>query len=212
MKCLIVSGGVSPRKADLLKHEKNADITIAVDGAAAVFDRYALSPDYIIGDIDTADPKTVSRLESGGSSIIKLQRAKNETDTEAAMNHALKAGADEIVILGATGRRMDHTLANLAMLVRALHAGVHCRMIDNYNEMWAATGEHGFNGRIGQTVSIHPLTGDIIVNARNLEYPLEHLALRTDSSRGISNTIKKNPVHLSISGGIALIIKIRGKA
>ncbi len=212
MKCLIVSGGVSPRKADLLKHYKNADITIAVDGAADVFDRFVLSPNYIIGDIDTADPKTVSKLESDGASIIKLQRAKNETDTEAAMNHAIKAGADDIVILGATGRRMDHTLANIAMLVRALNAGVQCRMFDTYNEMWVATGEHRFNGRIGQTVSIHPLTGDLIVNAKNLEYPLENLALRTDSSRGISNIIKKNPVQLSILGGNALIVKIRGKA
>lgn len=212
MKCLIVSGGVSPRKADLLKYIKDADMTIAVDGAADVFDKYALSPHTIIGDIDTANPASVSRLESGGSSIIKLQKAKNETDTEAAMNHALQAGADDIVVLGATGRRMDHTLANIALLVRARRAGVRCRMIDNYNEMWAATGEHSFTGRVGQTVSIHPLTADLIVNAKNLEYPLDNLALRTDSSRGISNIIKKNPVHLSILGGDALIVKIRVKA
>jgi len=212
MKYLIVSGGVSPSKADLFKHIKAADIVIAVDGAADIFDKYALSPDYIVGDIDTADPKSVSRLETGGSSVIKLPRAKNQTDTEAAMNHALEFGAQDIVILGATGRRMDHTLANIAMLVRAARADVCCRIIDKYNEMWAAAGEHRFSGRIGQTVSIHPLTGDLIVNAKNLEYPLDDLALRMDSSRGISNIIKKNPVHLSISGGFALIIKIRGKA
>jgi thiamine pyrophosphokinase len=212
MKCVIVSGGVSPSKADLLKQINDSDIIIAVDGAADLFDRYKLSPHYIIGDIDTADPKSVLKLEMGGSSIIRLQTAKNETDTEAAVNHALKLEASDIVILGATGRRMDHALANLAMLVRAQRAGVRCRIIDKYNEMWVVTGEHRFSGRIGQTVSIHPLTGDLVVNARNLKYPLDNLALRTDSSRGISNVIEKNPVQLSISGGFALIVKIRVKA
>ncbi len=212
MKCLIVAGGVSPCKADLYKHINDADFVIAVDGAADIFDKYTLFPDYIIGDIDTADINSVSRLETSGSSVIKLQRAKNETDTEAAINHALQTGAQDIVILGATGRRMDHTLANIAMLVRAVRAGACCRIIDKYNEMWVATGNHRFSGRIGQTVSIHPLTGDLLVNSKNLEYPLDDLKLCVDSSRGVSNVIENNPVHLSISGGFALIVKIRGKA
>jgi len=212
MKCLIVSGGVAPRKADLLKQIKDTDIAIAVDGAADLFDKYALLPHVVIGDFDTANPSSISRLEAAGSSVKRLQRAKNETDTEAAVNHAIKAGASEIVMLGATGRRLDHTFANLSMLVRAVGAGVQCRIIDNDNEMWAATGEHCFSGRTGQTVSILPLTGELVVTSKNLEYPLDKLSLRTDSSRGVSNVIKKNPVHLFIHGGFALIVKIRGKA
>ena len=53
-------------------------------------------------------------------------------------------------------------------------------IIDNDKEMWAATGEHCFSGRTGQTVSILPLTGDLVVTSKNLEYPLDNLSLRTD--------------------------------
>lgn len=209
MKCVIVAGGVAPRKSDFVKYLKDAALVIAVDGAADLFDRYMLVPHHIIGDLDTADSDCVSRLVSRGASVGRLPKEKNETDTEAAVNHALKSGADDILILGATGRRFDHTMGNIAMLVRAARAGARCRIIDAINEMWAATGAHDVFGRTGQTVSIIPLTGDLIVNATNLEYPLENLALRVDSSRGISNIIKKNPAHLTISGGYALIVKIR---
>ena len=208
MKCVIVSGGEPPRKSDLVKHIKDAALVIAVDGAADIFDRWGLKPHFIVGDMDTADSKSVSRLIGNGAAAVKLPKEKNETDTEAAVTHALNVGASDIVMLGATGRRFDHTMGNVAMLVRAACAGAVCRIIDKHNEMWAATGEHDVFGRIGQTVSILPLTGDLTVTATNLLYPLEKLRLGVDASRGISNIFVKSPAHLSISGGYALIVKI----
>ncbi len=209
MKCVIVSGGDAPRKSDLNKHLNGASLFIAVDGAADLLDRWGLLPHYIIGDMDTAASGSLSRLEDGGAAAIKLPREKNETDTQAAIDFALASGADDIVLLGATGGRFDHAMGNIAMLVRAARADVRCRIIDKTNEMWAATGEHDVHGRAGQTVSIIPLTGDLIVNATNLEYPLQNLKLGVDASRGISNVILKSPAHLSIAGGYALIVKLR---
>jgi thiamine pyrophosphokinase len=208
MKCVIVTGGDAPRKIDLQKQISDAPLVIAVDGAADLFDRWGLVPHYIIGDMDTAASGSLSRLADAGAVAVTLQREKNETDSEAAMNFALKSGADDIVILGATGGRFDHTMGNIAMLVRAARASARCRIIDKMNEMWAATGEHDVFGRIGQTVSIVALTGDLIVTAANLKYPLQNLKLGVDASRGISNIIVDSPAHLSISGGYALIVKI----
>lgn len=210
MKCVIVCGGDAPPKSDLNEHMKDASLIVAVDGAADLFDRWGTIPHVIIGDMDTADSGSVSRLLNRGARAVTLQREKNETDTEAAMNYALESGAEDIVMLGATGGRFDHTMGNVAMLVRAARKGMRCRIIDKTNEMWAATGEHDVFGCIGQTVSIIPLTGDLIVTATNLEYPLQKLKLGVDASRGISNVIMKSPAHLSISGGFALIVKIRG--
>lgn len=209
MKCVIVSGGEPPRKIDLVTHTKDAALVIAVDGAADLFDRWGLTPHCIVGDMDTADSNSVSRLKDLGAAVFKLPKEKNETDTQAAFEYALNAGADDIVMLGATGRRFDHAMGNVAMLVRAARVGAACRIIDDVNEMWAATGEHDIIGRIGQTVSILPLTGDLTVTATNLLYPLENLKLGVDASRGISNVFVKSPAHLCISGGYALIVKIK---
>ncbi len=210
MKCVIVSGGEAPRKSDLKKQLKDADLLIAVDGAADLLDRWGIVPHYVIGDMDTAADNSLARLAESGAAAVKLPREKNESDTQAAVDFALKSGADDIVMLGATGGRFDHAMGNVAMLVRAARAGARCRMIDKTNEMWAAEGEHDVWGRPGQTVSIIPLTGDLFVTATNLEYPLEDLKLGVDASRGISNVILHSPAHLSISGGYALIVKIRG--
>lgn len=209
MKCVILSGGDAPRKSDLRAQLKDAALFIAVDGAADLLSRWDIVPHVIIGDMDTAAAGSLERLVKHGASAVKLDREKNETDSEAAVDYALKSGADDILLLGATGGRFDHTMGNVAMLVRAARAGACCRIIDKTNEMWAATGEHDVFGRIGQTVSIVPLTGDLSVTASNLYYPLENLKLGVDASRGISNVILKSPAHLSILGGYALIVKIR---
>lgn len=219
MKCLIVSGGVPPSISDLKKHSRDAALIIAADSAADVFIRLHSSgknisawPHVVIGDFDSAAPGNVSVLADMGAKVIALNVDKNETDTQAAVDYALESGADEIVILGATGKRMDHTLGNIAMLLRAAQAGAVCRLIDRYNDIAVATDEYEIHGRKGQTVSILPLTADICVNATHLKYPLKELKLRMNASRGISNIIEKSPAHLSISGGWALVVKIRQKA
>ena len=212
MNCLIVSGGQPPSKNLLVNHIKQSALIIAVDGAAALFKRFALVPHVLIGDFDSVDDATVQHIEAKGAKIVRLVPEKNETDTQAAIDWAIDAGASQIVLLGATGKRMDHTLGNIAMLLRAYRAGVSCRIIDSKNELFIAGDEYDLYGRTGQTISILPLESDIHVTATNLKYPLENLALCSDASRGISNIIQKSPAHLSISGGLALIVKILGKA
>ena len=136
MNCLIVSGGQPPSKALLFRHFKQSVLIIAVDGAAALFKRYALVPHVLIGDFDSIDEVTVSSLAGEGVKIARLEPEKNETDTQAALDYAIDAGASQIVLLGATGRRMDHALGNIAMLTRAHRAGVICRIVDSQNEIF----------------------------------------------------------------------------
>ena len=212
MKCVIVAAGDAPELKLLNAHLSDADMVIGADGAADTFVAHDIVPDMLIGDFDSASSSSISRLKSCGVRMIQLTVHKNETDTEAAITLAIQSGADDVVILGALGRRLDHTLGNLAMLLKSARAGVRCRIIDDTHEITAASGEFELIGRAGQTVSIIPLSGDVTVTANNLVYPLERLLLRVDSSRGISNIIEKSPAKITISGGYALIIKISGKA
>jgi thiamine pyrophosphokinase len=208
MKWLIVTGGTAPDSALLRGQARLARMLIAVDGAADLFVREGMIPDILIGDFDTASEEGVEALIGQGAKIARLPEHKNMTDTEAAMDYALGAGADDITVLGALGTRADHMLSNIGMLLRAREKGAACRIIDEINELETAAGEYTIEGLVGQTVSILPLTGNLIVTASGLEYPLEQLELPFGSSRGVSNRIKDQNAHLSISGGIALIIKI----
>lgn len=211
MKCLIVTAGAPPGQELLAAHAQDAGLIICVDGAAVTLAKYSVAPDVLIGDFDSADIHSLKHLESTGAKLVRLSVHKNETDTEAAMLLALESGADDIVLLGALGLRLDHALGNLGMLIKADRAGVHCRIIDELHEITAAQGFYEIIGDPGQTVSILPLTGDITVTATNLMYPLEKLVLRSDAARGISNVILSSPATLNIEGGYALVIKISGK-
>jgi len=208
MKCLIITAGAPPASELIETHSKDASLIIGVDGAASVLVKHALWPDILVGDFDSADTADVEKIEAMGARLVRLPAHKNETDTEIAMNLALEGGASEIVMLGALGLRLDHALGNLGMLIKAHRAGVHCRIIDEVHEITAARGEFELNGRIGQTVSLLPMAGDVTVTATGLVYPLENLLLRSDAARGISNIIAESPARLSISGGYALVIKI----
>jgi len=208
MKWLVVTGGAMPGPTLLRDEVHKAERIIAADGAAELLIREGIIPHVLIGDFDTASPQSVSRLSDQGAQIVRLPTHKNITDTEAAVDYALDAGANDITILGALGTRVDHTLSNIGMLLRAYRRGAACRILDETNELTVATGEYELHGRSGQTVSILPLTDDLTVTAAGLEYPLEQLSLPFGSSRGVSNRMQGTSAHLSISGGIALIVRL----
>jgi len=208
MKWLVVTGGQTPDRVLLRDQVRRAQCVIAADGAAEQLLNEGITPNVLIGDFDTASPQSVSTLSDRGTQIVRLPVHKNMTDTEAAVDFALDAGADEITILGALGTRVDHTLSNINMLLRAYRRGVSCRILDEINELTVTADEYELHGYPGQTVSILPLTGDLMVTARGLEYPLEKLLLPFSSSRGVSNRMQGTSAHLSISGGIALIVKL----
>lgn len=212
MKCLIVTAGSPPEYELLAAHTKDADLVVCADGAAGTLMKHNIIPDVLIGDFDSASNASVAFMEASGSKVIRLEVQKNETDTEAAVALALESGAEDIVILGALGLRLDHALGNLGMLIKADRAGARCRIIDELHEITVARGTHILHGIPGQTVSILPMAGDITVTATNLYYPLDRLLLRCDASRGISNILVSSPAELNIEGGYALIIKISGKA
>jgi thiamine pyrophosphokinase len=207
MTTLIVTGGDAPTEELLRYYLKSSNYIIGVDGAADHFYRLGIYPDLLIGDFDTADPACVREIEKDGVKVIRLKAEKNETDTEAAVDYAISSGAEEIIILGALGSRLDHTIANIMMLVRADMSGVKARIIDKISELYVSNKKISINGSTGDTLSILPLTSEITVDASGLQYPLDSLKLCWGSSRGISNVIISDTAEITISGGYALIIK-----
>jgi thiamine pyrophosphokinase len=208
MNCLIITGGDLPEINDIKRYISAAGLVIGVDGTADFFYNNNIIPDVLIGDFDTADPDCVLELEKNGSEVCRLSAEKNETDTEAALDYAIRRGAKEITILGALGGRADHAISNIMMLVRADSKEAKCRIVDSSCELFVSNNDITLSGKLGQTVSILPLTGEVSVTSFGLKYPLNSLLLKWGSSRGISNIIIGDNAHISISGGYALIVRI----
>lgn len=208
MKALLVASGDAPDDALLRDRTKEADILIAVDNGLEAFDRCSIVPDLIVGDMDSVSKKM---LEVYGDRVelCAVPAEKNETDTALAIDEAVKRGADRIVLLGATGGRIDHLLSNLMLLKYAYNKGAALLIEDDCQEIFLSNGETELHGKKGQTVSLIPMNTRAVVNAEGLYYPLENLLLTNEKPRGVSNVFLGDSARI-ISDDFIFVIKIKG--
>ncbi len=211
MKAVIVANG-SPVDPAADREQVPADaLIIAADGGAAYCRMLDLTPDVIIGDMDSlaGDPAAASGFP--GAEIIRHPARKDATDLELAIDLSVARGARSLVILGALGGRWDMSFGNLFLLALPALAKIPVRLIDGRQEIVLLSGKQTavFQGKPGDTFSLIPVGSDAIgVTLTGLEYPLENATLAYGSSRGISNVLQKSKATVSLESGALICILI----
>jgi len=183
----------------------------AVDGGLRVAEAAGVMPDYLVGDFDTAEDLLVLRYEKR-CITLRHKPEKDATDTELAIDEALDRGAEKIILLGATGTRMDHTLANVHMLYRILKRGKKAWILDEHNRI--SLHEKPFVCRrsemFGDYVSFLPFFGETTgVTLKGFKYPLSGKTLIAGISLGVSNEAKEEVMEVSFEKGYLLMIEAR---
>ena len=115
-RCVILSAGPvedSERLRPLLKKD---DWIIAADGGGRLAAALGVKPAGLVADFDSSAPPDTG----GDTEIVRLPMEKDWTDTQAAAMLALDRGYRDFLLLGCTGGRLDHTLANIAVLLYLL--------------------------------------------------------------------------------------------
>lgn len=212
MTAILVCGGTLAAAflQEFAAKEKEA-VLYAVDGGLTVLDAAGMMPDYLVGDFDTASAELVKRYETV-CTTIRHQPEKDATDTELAADHALENGADRIVFLGATGSRLDHTLANVHMLYRMLLRGCLAELVDEHNRITLHREPFRRETKelFGTYVSFLPFFGEVSgVTLTGVKYPLRDKTLTAGSSLGISNEAAGENIGVSFSDGYLLMIETR---
>lgn len=190
MKALLVASGLAPHRGLFLRAVCDADLTIAIDGGLRIFQEYGVTPHLIVGDMDSVDAGLLESYREK-SILVTAPAEKNETDTALAVDEAVERGADQILLLGATGGRIDHLLSNLMLLKYAMNKGAILTMEDDKQEISLHRGTFDLFGNKGQTISIIPMNKQAVVTARGLYYPLDRLVLTNEKPRGVSNVFQK---------------------
>ena len=183
------------------------DYRIAADGGARHLEALGLTPDVIVGDLDSIDPSLLAQLRGQGAAVEKHPAAKDATDLELALERAVRDGAREILLFGAVGGRLDQTFANLLILAQqnwtvplAIVEGDQLARVLRGRQSVTLTGPTG--GYVSAVALSEEVTG---VTYQGLEYPLENATLRLGSTRGVSNTLASSPAQISIESGILLV-------
>ena len=147
------------------------------------------------------------------TSIRRLKPEKDDSDTQSAVNLAISQGAKDILILGGTGTRLDHVMANLGLLLSGKERGVNIRIADVNNFITLVD-----NGTVlhkdrqyGKYVSFFSVGGDVIgLTLEGFKYPLHDHHLRfAQSGLTVSNEIKEQEARITFSGGNLLMLMTR---
>lgn len=200
MTALIVGNGEVSEKIKPLLPE-NAYV-ICADGGFRHMDKLGLTPDIIIGDMDSV------KADLHGEKTIVYPVRKDFTDSEIAVNYAIDNGFSDLVLIGFTGTRMDHTLNNLFLLKGISERGVRAEIIDEHNIIRYAEKENILHGKKGDIVSIIPIEGDVSgITTEGLDYPLFSGTLEFGKGRGVSNVMTGDECRITVKNGSALIIQ-----
>lgn len=210
MKVVVVSHGSIKDYDFTRKIMKSADVIVCADGGCEYVLKCGLIPDALIGDLDSINEKYLSEVRKTKCVLMKYPKEKDFTDTQLAVDYAIDIGADEITMLGSIGDRIDHTLANIFLMIKLLMRGKRPCIIDEKNEIYITDGVIKLSGEKGDLVSLLPAGGDVTgIYTEGLMYKLSGATITMGDPLGISNVFTENAAVISIESGYLLVVKSR---
>jgi thiamine pyrophosphokinase len=209
-RCLIFANGTLPDLDAARRLLRPDDFLIAADGGT----RHALdlgrTPSIVIGDLDSISEEERRTMEDEGVEIIQHPRDKDETDLELALDHAIRLGHREIVIVAALGGRLDQTLANLSLISVHRPSSTVVRLDDGVESAQFCRARSEVRGRRGDLVSLIPWGGEVTgVRTEGLRWPLSNETLFPHKTRGVSNEMTGEVADIQIASGLLLIVHRR---
>lgn len=169
--CVIVADGEFPSNPNLLNLLIEAPVILCCDGAIKHLNLHHITPSFIIGDCDSISPE--DRTKFGDKLITIADQSTN--DLTKAANFAKELNFKKIIILGATGLREDHSLANISLLASYINWFDQVLMISDYGIFSAhLAGKFSLETEIKQQVSIFSLDPTTTISCNELKWPLEN--------------------------------------
>lgn len=210
MICVIICGGIIKDYEKIKKYVQGAELVLCVDSGARHCRMLKVVPDFLIGDFDSISKEDFEALVEAGVEVIRYPAEKDMTDTEIAVQIASERGSSRIILLGAVGSRLDHSLSNLFMLKRMADLNIEGMIANEHNEIMLINKSITLEREEGVFISLLPLGGSAKgVTTQGLYYPLTDATLEVGSSWGISNRFVEKTATVTVKEGHLLIIKSR---
>ncbi len=213
-RCLIVCNGKIytsdlNKFTKLNKPRKVIDI-IACDGASDFLVKEKITPDVVIGDMDSASAVTIRNITAAGVPVIK-QSSQDKNDLEKSLDYALSEKYTEINVIGFTGKRFDHSLNNLSILLR-YSVKTNLKMFDEKFRYYFVRGKFELACSIGAVVSLIPMPKASGVKTKGLKYPLDNESLKIGKREGALNEAISETVSVKVKKGALLVcVEIKSK-
>lgn len=220
-RTLIIAGGERdiPFMEEYLKNQSFDTIACADSGLEAAW-QLSLPVDYVMGDFDSVSGEVLERVKNqktvvdGQVKFIQHPPEKDATDLHLVLEWVVDHSPEEIVILGATGRRLDHFLANVNILMIPLSQEIPAYVVDKHNKLYLLNRSRKIfrEEMYGKYISFLPLTEEVRkVCLWGFRYELDGRDMVIGDSLGVSNEMGdgKDSAVVEFEDGILIAIESR---
>ena len=199
---ILLGGPISPTPR-LLAQVEGARV-LAADSGMAHAKMLHLQPELWLGDFDSASKKL--QREFAHVPRMEFPAEKDATDGELAISHALREGADELILVGGFGGQFDHALAHAGFLLALGKRDIKAMMTSGREEAQALNGSMSLNDLVpGSRLSVVPLSDLVALTIAGVKWPLTNRNVPLGSALTLSN-VALGPVELSLRAGQALVV------
>lgn len=204
-RCVILGGADIQDYACIQSYIVPDDFIVCCDSGLRHLEKLGVEPDLIIGDFDSH--------ENPGLPVetIVLPCEKDDTDTMAAVRETVSRGFDDFLLLGVFGNRMDHSLANVYILLWLYNRGKKVVAVDDRSEFSIISREPGYVSDRYPYFSLLTISGDAEgVTIKNAKYTLENAVLTSEYQCAVSNEpLPGQTAEITVKQGVLLLIKDR---
>lgn len=199
-KAVILCNGLPPLKPQLLKSVEQAGFFIAADGGGNIARSFGIMPDLVIGDLDSY------KMEDSDPFPVIKNPDQNTNDLEKALQHALTGGYKNIIVFGATGKRVDQTVKNLSVMKQFDDKFETLIFRDRYSDIQLIHSPFRRQFPLHTSISLFPLSGRVTgITSKGLKYALTDDTLENGVMDGSSNQNISEVVEITYDRGDLLI-------
>lgn len=195
----IIADGSFPVHEVPLGYLEKADVIVCCDSSAESLLNTGMIPDAIVGDMDSLSDELKERF----SDRIYIDDNQETNDLTKAVEWCHASGYDDITILGATGKREDHTIGNISLLAEYSEY-VNVKMVTDTGIFLPFRKSSKFKTVPGQQVSIFSISPETKITSAGLRYPLIDRKLKNWWEATLNEAIG-DKVEFEIIGGPILV-------
>ena len=203
---LIIANSVLPAAHILAELRARSQLIICADGGANRAREAGLTPDYIVGDLDSISAESHAAF---ASAQIVHRPSQDATDLEKSLQFAVELGVERALLVGVSGLRFDHQLVNLNIAEKfcdRLLIETH----DDYGAGWFVRETSlTFDAELGQQISLVAFRRAEGIRTSGLKYPLSDEALEWAVRDGLSNEVVASPVDIRVAQGTVFCYRVR---
>ncbi|MBO8452143.1 MAG: thiamine diphosphokinase [Bacteroidetes bacterium] len=208
---VIIGNGDFPKKEYPLYLLSRADYIVCCDGALDRYLRYTRDhsmtrlPDAVIGDMDSI---SASSRKKYAHLAVKVDDQETNDQTKA-FDYVIRTFKDvsEIIFLAATGKREDHTLGNMSLLMEYARrddvkaSGIHIEMVSDYSTIIPVTDSTELDCGQGRSISIISPDSSLRIRSKGLQWPTDNVIFdnwwKATLNRASEDTVKLTFSHPS---------------